>query len=195
MRYAKCFALGDRGEGFFYSSSTCIKLKSLAKVVISTSPTYVIRTRRILTPANSTQTALEKGRVETAGMKEARMSLNCRFKWEISFFSDWLILLKIDDWCLRMSDFGQKLDIIDNIWLCCFVWPLFSLVANPFKSTIIWHLLVLTPGWNPLEIWMEELSPAAKRCRLWLNIKMLNGIHKPFSWMNWHNELFSEKKI
>ena len=76
---------------FQSSPSFCIKLKSLAKVVISTSPTYVIRTRRISTPSRSTQTALEKGREETAGMREARMSLNWKLKQKI--LSDWQILL------------------------------------------------------------------------------------------------------
>ena len=93
---SKCFAWGQFcpnpafialsfpwREFFWQSSPSCIKLKSLSKVVISTSPTYVIRTMRISTPSTSTRTALENGREETAGMRGAKMFLICR------------------DWCIR----------------------------------------------------------------------------------------------
>ena len=43
----------------------------------------MILTRRIFTPSTFTQTALEKGRLETAGMREARTFLIYRLIWMI----------------------------------------------------------------------------------------------------------------
>ena len=77
------------GGGGFWSFPTCIKLKSLWKVVISTSPTYVILTRRIFTPSTFTQTALEKGRLETAGMREARTFLIYRLVYGWFWTEKW----------------------------------------------------------------------------------------------------------
>ena len=53
------------------------QIKKFCQSCCSTSPTYVILTRRALTPSTSTHTDLENGREETSGTRGARMSLVC----------------------------------------------------------------------------------------------------------------------
>ena len=66
----------EEGDNCLPSSGVPLyQIKKFCKSCCSTSPTYVILTRRALTPSTSTHTDLENGREETSGTRGARMSL------------------------------------------------------------------------------------------------------------------------